>query len=172
MIFAFTECIGLILAPILTRCKTLRAAVMLQNWQLDPEIMETDGGQALASQSPTSHLRKIVSLHHFLMQRSFIWWIGFIPDCPLNLLQNFSLSLIMLFWLWISEFQIWMVSVWNQNYIGSMGRWTRTFPLTLPLLIKTDGSNHLYTSSFPAKMFSRRKVLLTHSKSLVFITKV
>ena len=109
MIFAFTECIGLILAPIPMRCKTLRAAVTLQDWQLDPKIMETDGGQALASRSPTSRSRKRVSLHHFLMQWSFIWWIGFIPDCPLNLSQNFSLSLIMLFWLRISEFQIWMV---------------------------------------------------------------
>ena len=27
----------------------LRATVMLQDWQLDPEIMETNGGQALAS---------------------------------------------------------------------------------------------------------------------------
>ena len=34
-----------------------------------------------------------------------------------------------------------------------MGRWTRTFPLTLPLLMKMDGSNHLYTSSFHVKMF-------------------
>ena len=170
MIFAFTECIDLMLAPIPVRCKILRAAVMLQDWQLDPEIMETDGGQALASWSPTSCSRKIVSLHHFLMQWSFIWWIGFIPDHPLNLLQNFSLSLIMLFWLQISEFQIWMVLMWNENYIGLMGRWTQTFPLTLPLLMKTDGSkSSIY---FPAKMFSRRKVPLTCSKSLVFITEV
>ena len=84
MIFAFTKCIGLILAPIPMRCKTLRAAVTLQDWQLDPKIVETNGGQALSSQSPTSHLRKIASLHHFLMQRSLVWWIGFIPDCPLT----------------------------------------------------------------------------------------
>ena len=62
----------IILAPILTRCKTLRAAVMLQDWQLDPKVVETDGGLALASRSPSSRSRKIVSLHHFLIQRSFV----------------------------------------------------------------------------------------------------
>ena len=67
---AFTESICLIHAWILTKCKTLRAAVMLQVSQLLLEMAKRDGGQDLAAWCLIFQSRKLFSLRRFLMQQS------------------------------------------------------------------------------------------------------